>query len=227
MSPNTSRAGNISAEEYIQAGLENLKATSRTASGTVDTTASKDKAASMSGVSGNQAAELAQENFEMALYTLYAHRYEDFAHPEQLREFVEEVAIGINTGIVKEGVLIRSHDSDKYPYTQVKNLETSMKEFYTSLHERLSKPAEDPIQLAAWVEYRIDLTDHFFADGCGKISKAISAWTLMRANHKLPKFPKERELLFAAAPTQAIDLIDSQEDAKQFARWLKFYKTLF
>ena len=217
----------IPAEEYVKAALDNLRATSRTASGTVDTTASRDKAASMSGVSGNQAAELAQGNFERAIKKLYDERHKTFAHPEQLRSFVEEIATLINTGIVKEGVLLRTHDSDKYPYTRVKNLEMAMKEFYTTFHELMRILEEEPIQLAAWVEYRMDLTDHFFADGCGKISKAISAWTLMRANHKLPKFPKERELLFAAAPTRAIDMIDAQEDSKQFAQWLTFYMSLF
>ena len=49
---------------------------------------------------------------------------------------------------------------------------------------------------------------------------------MMRRGHPLPVYPTDRKALFAAAPTKAIDL-DMQNDAPQFAQWLKFYKSLF
>jgi hypothetical protein len=88
----------------------------------------------------------------------------------------------------------------------------------------LITPGEDPVGLAAWVEYRVNLTDHFFADGCGKISKAVSGWVLMRYAQDLPTYkgsiPKDRY------PTKVRGSSDAM-DAQQLGNWEEFYRGMF
>ncbi|MBP9738232.1 hypothetical protein KBD20_00940 [Candidatus Saccharibacteria bacterium] len=214
-------------QAYVDQALANLRATSRTAGGVVDTSASATKQESMvGGMSSEQVADTAVENFTEAIGVLFEHRGEMFESPEDLRGFVEAVAAQINGGIVKEGMLIRSGaDSLKYAYTKVAELDSAMEEFYSTFLDRLNDPNTDPVELAGWVEYRIDLTDHFFADGCGKSAKALSAWVLMRAGHDLPTY-RGRDELYANAPstirTEGSEVVDKEMNA-----WLDYYKTLF
>jgi hypothetical protein len=99
-----------------------------------------------------------------------------------------------------------------------------MDSFYREFYTRLITPGEDPVSLAAWAEYRINLTDHFFADGCGKISKAVSGWVLMRYGQDLPTFkgsiPKDRYPTEVRGGSDAVD-------AKQLGNWEEFYRGMF
>ena len=175
-------------EMYKHTALANLAATSRTARGIVDTSASADKAEKMMGGTGAEVAERAVANFTSAIEKLFEARDTQFKDAAELRTFVEGIAQEINAGITKEGVLIRESDSEKFPYTRIKDLESAMNNFYEELFERLQNKDTDSVELAAWIEYRVDLSDHFFADGCGKAAKAISSWTLMRNKHILPTY---------------------------------------
>jgi hypothetical protein len=216
---------------YLGKAEENLQATSRTANGTVDTTASAGKADKMAA-SGQEAADLATRNFQGVMKTLYDNRNRVFASPQELRSFIEQQATDINKGITKEGVLIREGDAPKYPYTKVANLEQAMGQFYGELFDRLKDPGQDPKKLAAWIEYRIDLTDHFFADGCGKTAKAISAFALMRAGHELPTYGTRDNYFDKAAvetriPTEVRPLNLATENDPQFNRWYSKYQEFF
>lgn len=214
-------------EYYAGAAQLNLEATSRTAKGTVDTSASADKAEKMAaGLTGEKAAELAKGNFQQAIETLHANRETQFQSPAELRAFVESIAKTINGGILKEGTLIRQGaDSAKYPYTKVADLEKAMTQFYEELNERLKDPEEDAEALAAWAEYRIDLSDHFFADGCGKTAKAISSFVLMRRGEKLPQYSGRKEY-YAAAPTTARDPDGPSSSDQQLAKFTAYFKQL-
>lgn len=222
-------------ETYTAAALINLENTSRTARGTVDTSASPDKAQKMQeGLTGESAAELAKDNFREALGVTYKDKDRDFGSASELRQFIESIATTVNHGITKEGVLIRQGaDSPKYPYTRVSELEGRMEQFYEELQARLEDPKEDPKSLAAWAEYRIDLSDHFFADGCGKTAKLVSSWIMMRAGQNLPdytmggKIPAEkaRDEYYANAP-QTIPGTDPSREAEELQNWVNYYKKL-
>ena len=104
-------AGNkIPVEIYLRDAERNLLAMSRTARGVVDTSASAKKAESMTGVSGEAAADLAKQNFETAIREAYDNKERRFESPDDLRDFIEDLAVTVNSGIVKEGNLIRSSD---------------------------------------------------------------------------------------------------------------------
>lgn len=214
-----------SSEVYLEQATRNLMRTSRTAKGEVDTSASTTKADQMKKLGGDEAAQIARRNFQEAIGYAYKHRT-DQLNASSARQFVEQVATQINGGILKDGVLIRQGaDSDKYPYTKIADLEPAMTKFYAELANRLDNPDEDPIELAAWVEYNIDLTHHFFADGCGKTAKVISSYVLMRSGLPLPTYTS-REDYFEHAPTEIVGR-DPEADDDQYQAWLAYYRTLF
>lgn len=198
--------------EYVHAALANLQATSRTASGEVNVEVAEEKADAVTGISGKEAADTATANFVRVIEKLFAERDRTFKDASELRAFVEDAAKGINEGIIKEGILIRTHNTDMYPYTRTENLEEAMSQFYTEFLEKLRR-GDDPKEVAAWVEYRIDLTDHFFADGCGKTAKAIAVWVLMRAKQSLPVY-RSRDEYYGNA-------------RGGYDAWITYYKSLF
>ena len=163
-------------------------------------------------------------NFTGVIEQLFADRNKKFATAAELRSFVEGVAQKVNEGITKEDVLVRTHDSDIYPYTRTEKLADEMEKFYADFFVKLND-GTNPRDFAAWVEYRIDLTDHFFADGCGKAAKAIAGWVLIREKQQLPKY-RGREEYYTNAPT-VIRGTDANTDREQYERWVNYYKSLF
>lgn len=220
-------AGNkIPVEAYLQDANRNLLAMSRTAQGVVDTSASAKKAESMTGVSGEAAADLAKQNFETAIREAYDNKERQFESPENLRGFIEGLAATVNSGIVKEGNLIRTSDSDKYPYVRIANLENYMNKFYQGLFERIQDPEADPVESAAFAEFGIDFGGHFFADGCGKTAKVVSSFMLMRHNHKLPEYKGGRSAYYANQLRQ-IAGEDEAADEAGYQKFLDYYRGLF
>ena len=216
----------IPVETYLQDANRNLLAMSRTAQGVVDTSASAEKAESMTGVSGETAADLAKQNFETAIREAYDNKERKFESPEDLRNFIEGLATTVNSGIVKEGSLIRSSDSNKYPYARIANLENYMDKFYQELYERVRDTEADPIESAAFAEFGIDFGGHFFADGCGKTAKVVSSFMLMRHNHRLPEYKGGRSAYYANQ-LQRIAGEDESADEAGYQKFLEYYRGLF
>ena len=92
--------------------------------------------------------------------------------------------------MIREGA-----DSAKYPYTKTADLQKEMAQFYDEFYQRLKNPKQDPVELAAWLEYRVNFTDHIFADGCGKSSQALSNFIFMRNNLPLPRIASKKEIV--------------------------------
>lgn len=220
-------AGNqLPVDIYINEANRNLMAMSRTAQGVVDTSASKEKAQSMTGVSGEDAANLAKNNFDKAIRKAYENRDCTFNSPSEVRAFVESLAATVNDGIVKEGSLIRTSDSEKYPYARINNLENYMESFYKGLFDRITKPNYDPVETAAFAEFGIDFGGHFFADGCGKTAKVVSSFLLMRGNHHLPEYKGGRSVYYSHQ-LQKIAGEDAAADEAGYQKFLEYYKGLF
>lgn len=216
----------ISVDTYLQDAKRNLLATSRTAHGVVDTSASAKKAESMTDISSENVADLAKQNFETAIREAYDNKDREFGSPKDLRNFIEGLASTVNSGIVKEGSLIRTSDSGKYPYVRVAKLENYMNKFYQGLYERVQNPEADPVESAAFAEFGIDFGGHFFADGCGKTAKVVSSFILMRHNHKLPEYKGGRDAYYANQLRQ-IAGEDEVVDEAGYQKFLEYYRGLF
>lgn len=209
---------------YMNGAESNLRKTSRTANGIVDVSASKDKADKMAdGLTEQEAATRAIENYKQTMQRLFTQRERAFSSPEEVKIFIEGVGRDINSGITKEEFLIRDgEDSKKYPYTKVADLPKAMEDFYKELHQKLNDPAQDPIELAAWIEYRVNLSDHFFSDGCGKSSLALVQWALMRKGLPLPKLASKNDTIQHSPKT--IRGIDPAADKAAVDKIAKMYK---
>lgn len=213
---------------YQRASERNLMRLSRTARGIVDTSASAGKAGQMrADLTAETAARRAGENFRDALRLAFDRRDDAFARPEDVRDFVETIARTINRGITSEASpLLRSEDSVKHPeYTAVADLSAAFTQFCEELHLRLADPGQDPVELAAWTDYRINMSDHFLTDGCGKTSLAISSWIMMRAGRRVPAYPP-RDQFYAHAPKRRRDPSVPDQADPQFAEYLDYFRTL-
>lgn len=230
--PGPARVGadGVAEAAYIDQAMANLRATSRTAAGVVDTSASAGKAAQMAeGLTPETAARAAVDNFEAAIRDIYRRR-DEFASmsPAGLADAADEIALTINRGILREGALYRADDSKKFPYTAVADLRLAREQFFAELSRRLRDPAADPVETAAFIEWRANLGDHFWADGVGKTSKALAAIPLMRAGMPLPKYRANKEF-FSFSRSAPADPKKGPGDylGPEYERFVAYYRTLF
>lgn len=170
--------------------------------------------------------------------------------PEDVKQFLGEIATIMGNGIV-DGDWKRTHDSEKFKvYTRVKDLESQLtdfsRQFFTKIQDvkRIKDPVKKEkaaIELAAWCEYRVNLTDHFLADGCGKTSALMANFVFMAANippKSMPVMDRRNYFNFDVVPTTNI-VINKKEHStlefkelttrknKEWERWLRHYKSSF
>jgi len=172
--------------DYFTQAESNLMVMSRTANRNLDLSTSPYKKERMAeGLDPNYAAALVKRNFSRVCIYTYHFRNMLVSCSDCIRSLIDNIAYIMNQELVKKDYLYRLDDSIKYPYTLVQDLTQSRHDFYERFFSIL-KEGKDPIYLAAFVEWHIDIRDHFFVDSCGKIARAVSSWVLMRANLPLP-----------------------------------------
>ncbi|MFR0357569.1 hypothetical protein [Streptomyces sediminimaris] len=215
-------------EVYVEHAVRNLLRTSRTAHGRLDASASKGKRRQLAqGLTPLDVGSLATGNYRSTIIDLYDRRNLPISCATELRDFVESIVLSVNRGLVREGALYREDDSSSLPYTRADTLLSEVVgPLFEEFHQRLTRSLSDPVETAGWVEYRMDLTDHLWADGCGRSTKAVAAWVLMRAGHSLPVYPADRRSQFAAAPCTARTASRDREQ-EQYEKWLRYYRSLF
>lgn len=205
--------------------LHTILRMSRTSKGKIDTSATENKIFSIA-VQGSSASKYADQNLQGVLEHLFTRKDIKFATPEHLKRFIEQTARDVNRGILKmEAPLYRNSDSTKYPYTRIEDLPQAFSSFVKEFYMRLRNPNQDPVDLAAWVEYKVDLTDHFFQDGCGRVSKVLSAWILVRFyGHRtpVPKY-RGREEYYGKSPKRR----EQKYREEYFSQWRGYYRSLF
>ena len=213
-------------ETYREQAMANLRVMSRTANGKVDTSASADKKDMMAVTDREAAKDLALRNFDEALELAWENRYRVFSDAGELRAFLENLALRVNRGLLRDGVLYRcGADSQKYNYTPVAEIETSAHWFYEHLFSLLCRDPYDAVEAAAAAEYYINLTIHLFADGCGKCAMAAAAWLLMRGGCALPVYPGREAFYSVCRPFRRAPA-GSKEDGEDFAGFLAYYRSL-
>lgn len=169
---------------------------------------------------------------------------------EDVKQFLGDIATIMSDGIV-DGDWKRTHDSEKFKvYTRVKDLESQLDDFSRQFFNKLQdiKRIKDPkkreqaaIELAAWCEYRVNLTDHFLADGCGKTSALMANFVFMAAGippKSMPMMDRRNYFNFDVVPTTNIVINKKEHSAfetkelttrkvKEWERWLRHYKSSF
>lgn len=148
-------------------------------------------------------------------------------------EFIKHIAITVGEGIVQRDAWFRRHDSKKYPYAKLGNLRSIFDQFCEELTKRLQNmPSAEPNksewvkETTAWIEYRINLTDHFMTDSCGKVATVMVTFVCILADHSLPIFADKADYLLHAPRRPRDSSQDAQMD-KQFERWKNYYASKF
>lgn len=191
------------AEEYVSQAMRNLSATSRTANGVLDTSSTPGKSEDMTGVSAQHAATLAKENYEGVIRGLHDNLEQLPTDGPGMAALIDGTAAAVNEGIVQPDKLMRTRDTKIAAQTAAADLPAAHEQFSQELAERLADPNADPVETAAWIEWRSNMIDHFWTDGVGKTSKALAAIPLMRAGLPLPRYPSSREF-FSYSPKERV-----------------------
>lgn len=216
--------------EYRDALRHNLETMSRTAAGTVDAGASPEKARVFrSGLDVGDVADRARRNADRAFDLIWSLREHRWSTAAEVRDFVTLLWHTLNGGIVaNDAPMLRGgSDSLRHPnYTAVADVPAAFGQFCEELAARLVDPDQDPVRLAAWIEYRVNFTDHFFSDGCGRVSVFLASWALMRRGLSLPVYGS-RETHYAQAPRTRRDLNAAAEDDAAFTAFSRYYAGLF
>lgn len=177
----------ITYDNLLEGFDHNTQVTSRTAKGNVDTSVSARKEGTSLNV--NETKQRVAENTGNIVEYVWAHKYDPITSPSQLKTHFTELALLVNSGI-QDGVKLRTWD---VPYGHKiapgAELEQAVETFYQRCWKFLhiaEKGHMDSRDLASWVEWEVDAGMHPFADGCGRIAKAWSAFLLTRLDTKLP-----------------------------------------
>ena len=213
-------------EEYQKQAFRNVMNTSRTVKGVVDVSASDTKADAMQLLDGSSAKDIALRNYLDAVCFVYENRDISFDTASSLQDFILTIGKIINKGILKEGYLLRrpGRVNPEFHYEDAEKLEEAFylvcERFLAYVHE-----SKDPVYLAAYLEYYLNMKLHLFADGCGKSSKIAAAFILMRNRLPLPVY-RTNEEYYRYAPTFAGKYF-SVEDNEEFEGFVSYYRTLF
>jgi len=224
---------NVEKNTYILASMENLSKTSRTAQWILDASASDNKQFKFENITPEEAWVIALENFQKLSEYIYINKDMQFLSVEELQWFVENIAKKTNEWILKPEYFMRDENpkldektgKPKYAYTDKDGLDTAFNQFIVEFYDKLNNPATNPIELASRVEYRVNLKDHFFADGCGKTSILLSNFVLMRYGEALPQIRDGKERFKFSWQTQRD--VSRPEYNPDLETWTEYYKTLF
>ena len=182
----------ISKDRFIDQALKAIGGISRTFSGESNVDVSKDKP--KLALEGDRLVSQAKINFRETLKFL-------FSYPEIILDTESKVAqlIGVVGLKLNENLTSKTRGfwrTWETPFQQIpvdKIKQTFRDEFCSGFMRRFADPLTDPIEFAFWIEKYGNTILHPLSDGCGRLTKALSAWVLGRANLFLPCFNSREE----------------------------------
>ena len=200
----------IEESAWAQSVIDALSAHSRTLKGISDTTSSSEKP-KLEVDEGEELKRKTAENVRNAIKYLWENRQRKFSSGPEMREFVDQLASIISDGLLKSGQsLYRTWDTKFAHQIPASEVESEYQKFNQWLFEEIDQV--DPVELASLIEYRLDGKIHPFADGCGRTTKLLSAFALLKSN-KFPPHYAPREIYY--------EMIRQTED-----EWMEFYKQM-
>jgi Fic family protein len=165
-------------KKWVESVLQALAGLSRTLGGVSDTSSASEKPKLVES-EGEALARRTRENLEHALEFLWENSKQHFASPAEVRQFVDALAAKVSKGLLQPGQSLYRTWETKFRQTPVAEIETEYQRFCEWLFEALADA--DAVKTAALVEKRLDGKIHPFADGCGRTSKLLAAFVLLRA----------------------------------------------
>ena len=200
----------LSFEYYLESATNNLKRISRTASGIIDSSSTENKKDIFSGA--DNAGPKTIENFESTIERLHFINKRRFPNTLEFLVFIESINKDLTAGIVKFGTdTYRFENSEKFPYTDHEKIRMRMRKFAEDTLIQMNdfdtrRPTvsdREIYDLVAKIYWRINFTDHYFADGNGKTAEALAVFICMRYGKKVIQLPN-KERWYSYAPTHQV-----------------------
>jgi len=195
-------------EAWIEEVLQAIAGLSRTLGGVSDMSSSADKPSL--AAEGEMLATRTRENLRRALEFLWENRERRFASTTEVREFVDEVARKVSTGLLQPGQSLYRTWETKFRQTAPEAIEQEYQNFCEWFFEALK--SGDPIASAALVEKRLDGEIHPSADGCGRTAKILAAFVLLRAGLMPVSYRSRKEYY---------ERINGTDE-----KWIRYYRAL-
>lgn len=194
---------------WFEAVLSALASLSRTFNGVSDTTSAAEKP-KLAVEEGDTLKAKSSQNLGHALEYLWTNRLTSFASPASVREFIDALATIVSEGLLQPGQSFYRTWATKFGHTLPENIEREYQSFCEWFFNNVD--SDDPVAVAALVEKRLDGKIHPFADGCGRTSKLLAAFTLLRHDIFPPSYGSRNEYYVN------INLSD--------AEWISYYRSL-
>lgn len=185
-------------DNFRKALIENFQSTSRTASGVADTTVSENKTSPK--IKGQELADQAGENFGIISEFIWKNKNKEIKSEADVESLVKEIAEAVNHGIAEDTCRYRTWDVPYGRKVRFEKLDEEMENFYRNLRLKIQEANNgelEPYALGRWIELEIDHNIHPFADGCGRISKSLSAFFFAKYKKPLPTYGS-REAYYGA-----------------------------
>jgi hypothetical protein len=174
---------------WIDAVLRTLATQSRTLGGISDTSSSADKP--KLAAEGEALAQKTRQNLRNALEFLWENRGIVFHSADEVRGFIDRVAAMVSEGLLAPGQsLYRTWDTKFENQAAAEEIEPQYRQFCLWLFGSLDN---DPVETAALTEKRLDGDIHPLADGCGRTTKILSAFILLRHELFPPRYRSRGE----------------------------------
>lgn len=198
--------------QWFRMAAISVNAVSRTAKGVSDTSLAVNKPGLM--ISSGDALRLrASRNLDDALRLAWAQKRRKGFRTTEMTAFIESLARHINEGLVESSrPLFRTWPVKYAGPVPPEEIQNAYAQFclWLATHLPWSRESPNAVRIAALAERRLNREIHPFADGCGRISRVLGAWILLRTGH-LPAF-------FPDHPTYYEHMGSSEE------RWIAEYE---
>lgn len=216
---NNTEVSNIDFNTFNNSFKENINSVSRTAKGISDTSVSEEKI--KLSLEKEKLEEQVSKNTDEIIKYIWENKERKFESAQDIKDLLKEVASITNNKLTeKEPDTFRTWDTGYGRKVSYEELDNEMNKFYQMLLKKEQEVASGKLkieELAPWIELEIDRHLHPYADGCGRIAKAISNFFLVRYDHKLPDYSSRDEYYKAM----------NSGDEKQDEEFLKYYKKAF
>lgn len=178
--------------------LANLSKTSRTVAGSIDTSVAEVKSSLLENNNSNTA-HIVEANERKLFDFLWTNSSKHFDNPVTVLSFIDDIAKLVNDNLVTVPLAWRRWDVKYGRGVKASELGKEMMDFARDFIDKYSELSDEEgfVRFAGWLELQIDRHLHPYIDGCGRISKALSAWLLMSRGLPLPDYV-DRELYYAS-----------------------------
>jgi len=183
------RAGTFVA---IERSLNALAGLSRTFTGESNTDVSSRKTPLF--LAGEELAKVVRANVYDAVTALLEYGPNDVRGQIDAETLLCNTAVRVNNGLLApDRSIFRAWNTEIAVHSPMEQVELEFSKFAEDFATRWCGGFQAPVDFAAWVEYRSNARGHFFTDGCGRISRAISIASLGRAGLTYPQFKNRGE----------------------------------